>query len=81
MKPVSVFIKQDEQRIDFYMRDDKGDVHYLFTQNGAYSSILEFFKRERRYEELRKLKKGPKPLTRLSNKLPKYMSYVVKYEA
>ena len=77
----SVFVKRRPEKIDFYLRDSEGTIYYLCSQK-FYDSLYEFFKVERRISDFtRGRKRAAKVVQNMLDKLPKYIKYVMKYEA
>lgn len=77
----SVFVKRKPEKIDFYLRDSEGATYYLCSQK-PYDSLYEFFKVERRISDFTRGRKYPsKRVQNMLDKLPKYIKYVMKYEA
>lgn len=79
--PKTVFIVPKEKAIDFYLKDDRGNVYYLFT--GAYrASVNEFFGLGISWNNLKRgFKTRSKAVARVIEKIQRHAKYVIKYEA
>lgn len=80
--PKTVFIKPKEKTIDFYLKDDRGNVYYLFTQKYTVR-VHEYFGNGLSWSNLKTglKKKSGKYIEKILEKIPKYAKYVLQYEA
>lgn len=80
--PKTVFIKPKGDKTDFYVKDDRNNVYYLFTDSYN-KSVVKYFGSGLSWNNLKNgLKKKPGVhIGKLIEKIQRHAKYVMKYEA
>jgi len=80
--PKTVFIKEKDKKLNFYLKDDRGNVYYLFTQPHN-EPLVRYFGSGLSWNNLKNgLKKKPGVhIGKIIEKIYKQTKYVLKYEA